>query len=270
MATIDAIAGSRALDRQEHHELELEVLAEISAVIARQSGRRRTLSQVLEQLEQYLGMRHSLVRLNLPGEDPFTVSAARGPYSQGYADAGGRRPYYDRVIQSVFHSGRPATVRTNGESSMSMPLDRWSMQPSFDGGFICVPVFVHGRVVGTLSAFEADESPWSLEKYARVLGIVANMMGCVVTPGPETQINGHSSHVNGHGSSTEDDSRSLRSRVDALEKSMIIDALKETRGNVAAAARVLSITPRIIRYKIKKLGIDSRAVGGRPPIGKVQ
>lgn len=54
--------------------------------------------------------------------------------------------------------------------------------------------------------------------------------------------------------------RSLTARVELLERDMILDALKSARGNVAAAARLLSITPRILRYKIKNLGIDSRRV----------
>jgi Nif-specific regulatory protein len=49
---------------------------------------------------------------------------------------------------------------------------------------------------------------------------------------------------------------SLTARVALLEKDMIVDALKSTRGNVTAAARQLGITARMIRYKIKKLGIE--------------
>jgi transcriptional regulator with GAF, ATPase, and Fis domain len=37
---------------------------------------------------------------------------------------------------------------------------------------------------------------------------------------------------------------------------MITDALKRSDGSAAAAARELGITSRIIRYKIRKLGID--------------
>jgi Nif-specific regulatory protein len=48
----------------------------------------------------------------------------------------------------------------------------------------------------------------------------------------------------------------LEARVRAVERDMIIDALKRTRGNMAAAARELQITSRQMRYKIKKLGLD--------------
>lgn len=51
---------------------------------------------------------------------------------------------------------------------------------------------------------------------------------------------------------------SLRARIAVLEKDAIIDALKQSEGNVAAAARELGLTARMVRYKIVKLGIDYR------------
>ena len=49
---------------------------------------------------------------------------------------------------------------------------------------------------------------------------------------------------------------SLKSRIQVIEKDMIVDALKRAKGNVSAAARELGYTPRMIRYKIQNLGID--------------
>jgi Nif-specific regulatory protein len=37
---------------------------------------------------------------------------------------------------------------------------------------------------------------------------------------------------------------------------MIIEALKQSRGNQSQAARLLGTTKRIMQYKIQKLGID--------------
>ena len=51
------------------------------------------------------------------------------------------------------------------------------------------------------------------------------------------------------------DSSSLEAQVNAFEKALIQDALDKTNGNVAAAARILKSTPRIISYKISKLDI---------------
>ncbi len=48
----------------------------------------------------------------------------------------------------------------------------------------------------------------------------------------------------------------LKARIRILERDMIMDALKRSGGNVSAAARELGITPRMVRYKLDKLGID--------------
>jgi Nif-specific regulatory protein len=51
---------------------------------------------------------------------------------------------------------------------------------------------------------------------------------------------------------------SLKERVSLFERDTIVDALKRCNGNLAATARDLGSTARIIKYKIKELGIDYR------------
>jgi Nif-specific regulatory protein len=48
----------------------------------------------------------------------------------------------------------------------------------------------------------------------------------------------------------------LQSTLDAIERDMIVDALKTSRGNKAAAARALGITERLIGLRVEKHGID--------------
>ena len=45
-------------------------------------------------------------------------------------------------------------------------------------------------------------------------------------------------------------------RVAAFERDLIVDALKRHAGNAAAAARELGTTSRIIRYRVRVLGIS--------------
>ncbi len=52
--------------------------------------------------------------------------------------------------------------------------------------------------------------------------------------------------------------QSLTSAVAALEREMIIDALKTTRGNQARAANLLQISERVVNYKVKRFGIDCK------------
>ncbi|MFO7840168.1 MAG: sigma 54-interacting transcriptional regulator [Desulfosalsimonadaceae bacterium] len=53
-------------------------------------------------------------------------------------------------------------------------------------------------------------------------------------------------------------SQSIEDAVERLEKEMIIDALKHTRGNISQAAKSLYTTVRKLGYKTKKYGIDPR------------
>jgi Nif-specific regulatory protein len=48
----------------------------------------------------------------------------------------------------------------------------------------------------------------------------------------------------------------LRARIQILERDMLTDALKSSGGSVTAAAQQLGITPRMVRYKLRRLGID--------------
>ncbi len=48
----------------------------------------------------------------------------------------------------------------------------------------------------------------------------------------------------------------LRNVIESQERALIIDALKETKGNQSKAAKLLGITKRITQYKIQKFGID--------------
>ena len=50
----------------------------------------------------------------------------------------------------------------------------------------------------------------------------------------------------------------LKERINLFKRDLIIDALKRCNGNLAAAARDLGTTARIIRYEVKELGIDSK------------
>ena len=51
---------------------------------------------------------------------------------------------------------------------------------------------------------------------------------------------------------------SLQETLDNLERELLMDALKSTKGNMARAARMLDITERIMGLRIKKHGIDPK------------
>jgi len=50
----------------------------------------------------------------------------------------------------------------------------------------------------------------------------------------------------------------LNSLVNTYERSLIIDAMKDAKGNQSHAARILGTTKRIIQYKVEKYNIDTK------------
>ncbi len=55
----------------------------------------------------------------------------------------------------------------------------------------------------------------------------------------------------------------LQSTLDNIERDLIVDALKSSRGNVAKAARSLGTTERLMGLRVKKHGIDPRQFRSR-------
>ena len=54
----------------------------------------------------------------------------------------------------------------------------------------------------------------------------------------------------------------LQESVENLERELIRDALKSARGNMAAAARSLGVSERIMGLRVKKYEIESRRFRG--------
>ena len=50
----------------------------------------------------------------------------------------------------------------------------------------------------------------------------------------------------------------LADRVALFERDIIVDALKRTGGNMAAAAREMKTTPRVLRYRVKQLDVEPK------------
>lgn len=68
----------------------------------------------------------------------------------------------------------------------------------------------------------------------------------------ETEIPTPKSEIN----SLPEDSDSLESYLEGIEKNVIVEALESTRWNKTAAAKKLGITFRALRYRLKKLGLE--------------
>ncbi|MGM0675033.1 MAG: helix-turn-helix domain-containing protein, partial [Spirochaetota bacterium] len=56
-------------------------------------------------------------------------------------------------------------------------------------------------------------------------------------------------------------SGSLQDQLDNLERELVIDALKSSKGNMARAAKLLQISERIMGLRVRKHNIDPKKYG---------
>ncbi len=171
----DWVASNEIADHLERHELELDVLATISSLMAKQTGQRRMLSDVLEQLERRLGMIRCTVMLVSPDGTELVVEATRNLLPGEHRDA--RYRLGEGVIGTVLQTGQPAIIPEIGqEPRFQNRIYQRESGESRETGFLCVPVVLDSEVVGTLSADIPKRNAWPLEEHARVLGIVASLV----------------------------------------------------------------------------------------------
>jgi Nif-specific regulatory protein len=157
------------------HERELEVLASVSALLASQSGQQEMLTQVLHELEQQLGMRHSTVMLLSADGSELIVEATRGAWSQDWQALRYRRG--EGVIGEVVQTGQTAIVpRISQEPMFTNRIYQRPEGGAREAGFICVPIELGSEVVGTLSADLPPQPIELLHEQARVLRIVASLI----------------------------------------------------------------------------------------------
>jgi Nif-specific regulatory protein len=57
-----------------------------------------------------------------------------------------------------------------------------------------------------------------------------------------------------------DGAHALKEVLAGIERDLILTALQQSRGNKAQAARALGITERLMGLRVKRLGIDWRAL----------
>lgn len=162
-------------DHLQRHEKELDVLASVSGLLAAQSGQQEMLTDVLHELEQKLGMRHSTVMLLSADGSELFVEATRSAHPQAPHAVRYRRG--EGVTGSVVETGAPAIVpRISEEPRFTNRIHRREQGGGQEASFICVPIVLGSEVVGTLSADLPPRATEVLQEEARVLQIVASLI----------------------------------------------------------------------------------------------
>jgi len=177
------------------------------------------------------------------------------------------------VTGRVLQTGRAAIVpRVSSDVQFRQRIYKRVDEEAAAMSFICVPVYACGKLVGALSVDLPPRTSEELQESGRFLTIVASSISSEVAALRAQQNSPSSVPTNASptqtglataSASSDDEDRSLPNQTASLERKMISAALDRSGGNVAAAARDLDITPRMIRYKMKKLDITSQRFSPR-------
>ena len=171
---MDIPTASAADNRTERHERELNVLSNVSALLATRSGQREMLTRVLEELE-HLGMWHGTIMLLSADASELCVEAIR--HGDPDEPSGPRYRAGEGITGHVVQTGRTEIVRRiSEEPRFAGRVHRRGEPWAQDAGFICVPIVLGSEVVGTLAVDVPSQPDEVLEERARVLKIVASMV----------------------------------------------------------------------------------------------
>ncbi len=157
------------------HETDLNVLAEIADLISNPSAPQELFTSVFSVLERRLGMLRGTVMLLLPDGRELVVEAAQGA-PQGIVETA-RYHAGEGIVGLVAETARPAVIpRVSEEPRFQNRVHNRPVRDVSEVSFVCVPIRLEGKVIGTLSVDLPEQTPQVLIDRARVLEIVASML----------------------------------------------------------------------------------------------
>ncbi len=157
------------------HAVDLDVLAEIADLISNPSAPQERFSSVFTVLERKLGMLRGTVMLLDPDGGELVVEAAQGA-PQAIVDRA-RYQAGEGIVGLVAETARPAVIpRVSEEPRFRNRIHNRPISDVAGVSFVCVPIRLTGRVIGTLSVDLPEQSPQVLRDRVRVLEIVASML----------------------------------------------------------------------------------------------
>lgn len=161
------------------HEKQLETLHEIAQVLAKKSGQRKMLQDILQILEKRLNVFHATIMLLSPNDNVLVVEAIGEPDDHRLYDGQYRRG--EGIIGNVLKTGQPEIIPSiSEEPRFKNRIHRRGKSLNTKTSFICVPIILGNETVGTLSVDCPKSSNPELKEIERVLtitaGIIANDM----------------------------------------------------------------------------------------------
>jgi Nif-specific regulatory protein len=161
--------------RFEQHEADLDVLAEIAALVSAEPEPGQLPGAVFRVLERKLGMLRGTVMLLLGNGEELLVEVAQGIARESVVQA--RYSKGEGIIGLVVETGRPVAIpRVSEEPRFQNRIYQRPPEECADTSFLCVPIRLENKVIGTLSVDLPTQPIELLPERLRVLEIVASMI----------------------------------------------------------------------------------------------
>lgn len=169
--------------------------------------------------------------------------------------------YNELVERSSEKNGFSVFIRSKNKPVFLDTPDMRVMSRNEKVTGVSLPVYFKDDVVGLLY-LRCDFLIWN-EELCRALRVIKEIV-CLISPGVDSRR---------HEWALKEKEKEYSGRcfrfetlVQDYEKKLIIESLKETRGNQSEAAKKLGTTKRVIQYRIHKLGIDYKRYGKPSPL----
>jgi transcriptional regulator with GAF, ATPase, and Fis domain len=269
---------------------EMAFLYEIAQWVNRSRSLGEVAAVVLRRMAEEMDLLRCAVSILNRHTNEVTIEAAWGLSAEQCAR--GRYRLGEGVTGLVVQSGRPAVVPRISEEPLF--LDRTGArrsrgtQEQADLSFICVPIRFASDTIGALSVDRLYSEDRAYIKDVRLLTIISLLMahparvrqarlerrssadgsaaaatagqgapGRSVEPAEAASSDGATTLAAGPVGQAEE-VVGMEALLQAIEHDMISDALSTHHGNMAAAARQLGLTERMMGLRVHKYGIDLR------------
>ena len=158
-------------DSSRSHQ-ELDIIYKISQSIAHQDDVPQLLNDVLDIMENDMGLSRATLTLRTPESDQFVIEASRGLSER----ARGRGVYElgEGITGRVAQTGEPALVPDVTRDPHF--LDRTQSRGEATVAFLCVPIMQQATVIGTFSIDRPIADKAELNKDLNFLKLVASLL----------------------------------------------------------------------------------------------
>lgn len=152
--------------------LELEILYRISQAMAQQHDVTALLNEVLDIMENEMGLSRGTLTLRRPDTDIFITEASRGRSEEDIKR--GQYKLGEGIIGRVAKTGIPELVPDVSKDSRY--LGRSNARKEGHTAFLCVPIIHQGEIIGTFSIDRPPASKSELERDQEFLLLLGNML----------------------------------------------------------------------------------------------